>query len=97
METTRVMYNLNLHQKLAALLCQIPFNLASAATAEAIRCGFLLNRYHPRKRLPKNTENCPSLFTFWPFMLISALMLFLPLVMTLLFSMLTLFYAVHEH
>ena len=70
--------------KLMVLHCQIVFNLATAAIAEAI--------------LIQTSEQVPSLHwvapkylelvtssNVWPFMLISALMLFMLLVMILLF------------
>ena len=78
MELTRDLYSLYLSAKLVVLHCQILFSLAIAATAKAILiqtsacCSQVLETGH-------------FLLNFWPFMLISALMLSMLLVMIFLF------------
>ena len=80
------MYNLNLLSKLMVLLRQILFNLAIAEEVlmriSAEQWPFLY-RVAPRHLKLITSSN------FWPLMLISALMLLVLLVMTLLFSVLT--------
>ena len=86
---TRDLHNLNLLVKLMVLPCQILFNLAIAAIAEAI-----LKRTSA-EQMPSFQWAAPmhlkpvNFSHFWPFMLTSAMMLHVLLVMILLFSMLT--------
>ena len=68
-----------------ALHRQVLFSPVIAAIARAILCS-------SAERVPSLHRVAPSylkLITFWPFMLVSALMLFVLLVMILLFSLLT--------
>ena len=86
---TRDLESLNLLAKLMVLHHPIPFSLAIAAIAEAIPMRTsdeqvpTLHRAALRYMKLGTSSNC------WPFMLLSALMLFMLLVMIFLFSVLT--------
>ena len=86
---TRDLYNLDLLSKLIMLLCQILLDLTIAAISEAILMRISVERV---PSLHKVAPRYLKLFTssnFQPFMLISALVLFVLLVKFLLSSVLT--------
>ena len=85
---TRDFYNLNLLVKLMVLLHQILFNPAVAAIAEAILMQISPEQVPFLQRVAPRYLKLVTSSNFWPFMLISALMLFVLLVMILLFSVL---------
>ena len=89
MEVTRDFYNLNLLVKLMVLLHQILFNLAIAVIAEAILMQISPEQVPFLQRVAPRYLKLITSSNFWPFMLISALMLFVLLVMILLLSVLT--------
>ena len=80
------LHSLNLIEKLMVLYRQILFNLA---IAEAILLRISAKQVPSLHRVaPRNLKLVTS-SNFWPFMLISALILFVLLVMILLFSVLS--------
>ena len=89
MEATRDLQRLNLLEKLMMLHSQIPFSLAIAAIAEAILMRTSAVQVPSLHRVPPRYLKLVTSSNLWPFMLISALMLFVLLVMILLFSVLT--------
>ena len=86
---TRDLHNLNLLVKLIVLGHQILFNLAIAATAEAILMQISAGQVPSLHKVATRYLKLVTSSNFWPFMLISALMLFMLLVVILLFSVLT--------
>ena len=95
MEVTRDVYSLNLFAELTVLRHQILFSLAVAAIAEAILTRTSAEQVSSLHRVAPRYLKLVTSSNFWPFLLISALMLFVLLVMILLFSVLTSFpYAV---
>ena len=83
------MYSLNLIAKLMVLHRQILFSLAIAAIAEAILNWTSAEQVPSLQRVAPRYLKLVTSSNFWPFMLISALMLFVLLVVILLFSVLT--------
>ena len=81
------MYNLNLLAKLMVLLCQILFNLATGAIAEAILMQFSAQQVLSLHRVAASYLKLVTFSSIWPFMLIPAL-IFVLLVMILPFSVL---------
>ena len=80
---------------LMVLRCQILFSLATAAIAEAMLMQTSAEQVPSLYRVAHRYLKLVTCSNFWPFMLISVLMLFVLLVMILLFSVLTSFpYAV---
>ena len=82
------MYNLNLLAKLMVLLYQILFNLAVAAVAEAILMQTSAEQVPSLHRVALRYLKLVTSSNFWPFTLISALMLFVLLITILFFSVL---------
>ena len=81
MEVTRDLYSLNLLVKLMVLRCQILFSLVIVGIAEAILMQTSAEQVPSLHRVgPKYLKQVTS-SNFWPFILISALMLFMLLVM----------------
>ena len=89
MKVTRDLYNLNLLAKLMVLLHQILFNLAFPTFAEAILMQNFAEQVPSLHRVAPRYLKLVTSSNFWPFMVISTLMLFVLLVMILLFSVLT--------
>ena len=85
----RDLYSLNLLAKLMALHRQILFSLAIAAIAEAILIRTSAEQVPSLHKVVPGYLNLVTSSNFWPFTLISALLLFVLLVMILLFSELT--------
>ena len=81
--------NLNLIAKLMVLHGQILVSVAIASIAEAILMRISVKQLSSLQRLAPRDLKLVTYSTFWPFMLISALGLFVLLVMILLFSVLT--------
>ena len=80
MEVTRDLNNLNLHAKLMVVLLQILFNLTISAIAEAILMQTSAEQVPSSHRVVPTYLKLVTSSNFWPFMLISELMLFVPLV-----------------
>ena len=78
-------YNMNLLAKLMVFLCRILFNLATAAIAEAILMRISAEQVPSLHRVAPRYLKLVTFSNFWPFKLISALMLLVLLVMILLF------------
>ena len=76
MEVTRDLYSLNLFVKLMELHCHIMFSLAIAAITEAILMQTSAEQVPSLHRVAPTYWKLITFFNFWPFMLISALMLF---------------------
>ena len=87
-EVTRDLYHLNLLAKLMVLHHHILFSLVLLPLLRQSCCRFLLSRCHPCTGLLPGTCTWSPPLNFGPFMLISMLMLFVLLVISLL-SMLT--------
>ena len=86
---TRNLYNLNLLAKLMVLHRRILFSLTIAAIAEAILMRTSAKQESSLHRVAPSYFKLITVSNFRPIMLISALMLFVLLVMILLFSVLT--------
>ena len=80
---------LNLLAKLMVLHRQILFSLASAAIAKAILIQTSVEQVPSLHRVAPRYLKLVTSSNFWPFLLISDLMLFILLAMILLFSVLT--------
>ena len=91
MEVTRDLYNLNLFTKLRMLHCQILFSLATAAIAEAILMQTSAEQVPSLHRVAPRYLKLVTSCSFWPFMLISALML------CMLLGMISLFFCAGFH
>ena len=89
MEVTRDLYSWNLLAKLVVLHREILFSLAIAAIAEAILMQPTAEQVPSLHRVAFRYLKLVTSSSFWPFMLRSALMLFMLLVIILLFSSLT--------
>ena len=81
---TRDLYSLNLLVKLIVLQRQIMFSLAIAVITEAILPRTSAEQVPSLHRVAPRYLNLVTSSRFWPFMLISAVMLFVLLVMILL-------------
>ena len=88
MEMKRDLYSLKLLAMLIVLQRQILFSLATATIAEAILMQTFAENVPSLHRVAPRYWKLVTSTNFWPFMLISALMLFVQLVMILLFSVL---------
>ena len=86
---TRDLHSFNLLAKLMVLHCQILFSLAIAAIAEAILMRTSTEQVPSLHRVAPRYLKLVTFSNFWPFMLISTLIFFNPLVMVLLLSVLT--------
>ena len=86
---TRDLYSLNLLVKLMVLIRQILFNLPIADIAKAILMLISAEQVPFLHKVAPMYLKLVSFSNFWPFMLISALMSFVLLVMILLCSALT--------
>ena len=80
---------MNLLAKLMVLHRQTSFSLAIAAIAKAILMRASAEQMPSMHRVAPRYLKRFTFSNLWPFMLISALMLFVPLVVILLFSVLT--------
>ena len=80
---TRNLYSLNLLAKLMVLHREILLSLAIAAIAEAILIQTSDEQVQSLHRVAPRCLKLDTSSNFWPFMLISALMLFVLLVMIL--------------
>ena len=89
MEVNRDLYNLSLLVKLMALHRQILFNLAVAAIAEAILMLISAEHVPSLHWVAPRCLKMITFFSFWLYVLIFALTLFVLLVMILHFSVLT--------
>ena len=89
MEVTRDLYSLNLLVKLMVLLHQILFNLVIAAIVEAILIQIFAEQMPSLHGVAPRYLKLVTSSNFWPFMQISALMLFVLLVTISPFSVLT--------
>ena len=89
MEVTRVLYSLNLLEKLMVLHRHILFSLAVIVIAEAILMRTSAEQVPPLRRVALRYIKLVTSSNFWPFLPISALMLFVLLIMILPFSVLT--------
>ena len=89
MEGTRNLNNFNLLVKLMVLLHHVLFSLAIAANAKAILMQISAEQVPSKHRVAPRYLKLVTSSNFWLFMLISALMLLMLLVMTFLFSVLT--------
>ena len=83
---TRDLYSLKVLVKLTMLPRQILFSLATAATAEALLMRTSAEQVPSLQRVAPRYLKLVTSSNLWPFMLISALMLFVLLVMIFLFS-----------
>ena len=81
MEVTRDLHNLNLLAKLMVLLHQILFNLATAGITEAILMQISAEQVPSLHRVALRYLKLVTSSDVWPFMLTSALMLFVLLVL----------------
>ena len=89
MEVTSDLYNLNLLAKLMVLHCQILFSPVTAAITETVLMQTSAEQVSFLHKVVSRYLQLVTSSNFWPFMLISALMLFVLLIMILLFSVLT--------
>ena len=90
MEVTRDLYNLNMLAKLMVLQGQVLFNLVIVAISETILMRISAEQVPSLHRVAARCLKVVVTFSnFWPFVFISALILFVLLVMILLFSVLT--------
>ena len=85
----RDLYNLDLLAKLMMLHHQILFNLAIAAIAKAILIRISAEQVRSLHRIAPRYLRLATSSSLWPFMLISAVMLLVLMVMILLFSVQT--------
>ena len=85
----RDQYRLNALAKLMLLHCQSLFSPAIAAIAEAILMRSYAEQVPSLHRVAPRYFKLATFYNFWPFILISALTLFVLLVMILLFPALT--------
>ena len=86
---TRNLQNLSLLAELMVLHCQMLFILATAAIAEAFLMGTSAEQVPSLHRVASRYLKLVTSSNFWLFMLISALMLFVLLVMIFFFSVVT--------
>ena len=89
MEVTTDLYSISLLAKLTVLHNQILFSLAIAVIAEAILIRTSVEQVPYLYRVAPRYLKLVTSSNFWPFMLISALTLFVLLVFLFLFSVLT--------
>ena len=82
---TRDLYNLNLFAKLMMLHCQILFSLAIAAVAEVILIRTSAEQVPFLHRIVPRYLKRVTFSNFWPFMIMTAQMFFVLLVVILLF------------
>ena len=81
--------SLNLPAKLMVLHRQVPFSLANPAIADAILMRISTEQVPSLHRVAQRYLKVVTSSNFWPFMLMSALVLFVLLVTSFLFSVLT--------
>ena len=86
---TNDLCNLNVLVKLMGLHCQILFNLATATNAETILIQISAEQVSSLHRVAPKYFKFVTSSKLWPLILISALMLFVLLIMILLLSVLT--------